>query len=172
MSHSLFRRRPVAALLFVLQVAGCTTWHVETIPPAEVIAHRHPDQLRVEGMDGKRMMFYGPQVEGDSLRGREWPASTGSRAVPLDGVRSVSTSRFNAGRTIGLVLGIPAAAVLGLFIALRGRMRQRGVQVSSHAWPLRERYPADEASPPCAGSYHPHLGDQRRRKPPATLSTP
>lgn len=118
MSRHLSLRRAVAVLLFVFQLAGCTTWHVETLPPAEVIAQRHPDRLRVEGADGKRQMFYGPEVQGDSLRGREWPASTGSRAVPLDRVRSVSTSRVSAGRTIGLVLGIPAAAVLGFFIAL------------------------------------------------------
>jgi len=118
MSRQLSLRRPVAALLLVLQLAGCTTWHVETLPPAEVIAQRHPDRLRVEGADGKRQMFYGPEVQGDSLRGREWPASTGSRSVPLDRVRSVSTSRVSAGRTIGLVLGVPATVVLGLFIAL------------------------------------------------------
>jgi hypothetical protein len=117
LSRHLSLRRPGAALLFVLQLAGCTTWHVETLPPAEVIAQRHPDQLRVEGMDGRRIMFFGPQVTGDSLLGRARADSTGSRAAALADVRSVSTSRFNAGRTVRLGLGVPAAAVLGLLIA-------------------------------------------------------
>ncbi len=118
MSRRLSLRRPVAALLFVVQLAGCTSWHVETLPPAELIAQRHPDRLRVEGVDGKRVIFYGSEVQGDSLRGRANADSTGSRAVSLDGVRSVSTSHSNVGGTIGLIVGIPAVTLGTLLIVV------------------------------------------------------
>ena len=119
MSRSAFLRQPVAALLFVLQLAGCTSWHVETLPPAELIAQKHPGRLRVEKLDGKRVMVYRPEVQGDSLVGRPSATSKESRAVGLADVSSVSTGHFNAGRTILLVVGVPAAANLafiGIYI--------------------------------------------------------
>jgi hypothetical protein len=99
-------RRPVAALLLVLHLAGCTSWHVETAPPAELIARKHPGRLRVEQSDGKRVMVYRPEVRGDSLVGQSSATSTESRAVGLADVGSVSTPHFNYGRAIGITLGV------------------------------------------------------------------
>lgn len=118
MSRPLFFKRPVAVLLVVVQVAGCTSWHVETLPPAELISQKHPGRLRVEQFDGKRVMVYRPEVQGDSLRGRPSAGSKGSRAVTLASVRTVSTSHFSAGKTLGLTLGVAAVAVAAAFIAL------------------------------------------------------
>jgi hypothetical protein len=111
MSRQPFLKRPVAALLFVLQLAGCTSWHVETLPAAELISEKHPDRLRVEGVDGKRLMFYGPNVQGDSLQGRPSAGSKGSRTVALAGVRSVSTAQTDVLKTLGLTLGVAATTV-------------------------------------------------------------
>lgn len=119
MSRSVILRRPVAALLLVLQLAGCTSWHVETLPPAELIARKHPSRLRVEESNGKRVTVYRPEVQGDSVVGRTSADSKRSRAVSLDSVRSVSTGHLNAGRTILLVLGVPAVAdlaAIGIYI--------------------------------------------------------
>jgi hypothetical protein len=41
-SRPLFLRRPVAALLFVLQLAGCTSWRVDSLQPAELISQNIP----------------------------------------------------------------------------------------------------------------------------------
>jgi hypothetical protein len=119
MSRPLFLKRPVAVLLVVVQVAGCTSWRVETLPPAELISQKHPDLLRVEQVDGKRVMVYRPEVQGDSLLGRQSATSKGSRAVSLTSVSSVSTSHFSAGKTLGLTLGLTAvaAAVAAIVIA-------------------------------------------------------
>ena len=111
-------QRSIAALLFTLQLAGCTSWHVETLPPAELIAQQQPSRERVVDEAGKRVMLYGPEVRGDSLVGRPGAASKGSRAVHLAGVRSVSTSHFNAGGTVGLVLGVGGLAVLTFAVVL------------------------------------------------------
>ncbi len=112
MSRPLLLKRPVAVLLFVAQVAGCTSWHVETLPAVEVISRKHPDRLLVYGFEGKSAMFYGPEVQGDSLRGR-WSAlpTDGSRAVSLASVRSVSTAQTNVLKTLGLTLGLAVTAV-------------------------------------------------------------
>jgi len=118
MSRQMILKRPVAALLFVLQLAGCTSWHVETLPPAELISAKHPDRLRVEGVDGRRLMFYGPNVQGDSLQGRPSAGSKGSRTVALASVRSVSTSHVSASKTVGLTLGLGVVAATAALIAL------------------------------------------------------
>ena len=118
MSRPLFLKRPVAAVLVVLQLSGCTSWNVETLPPAELISQKHPDRLRVEQLDGKRVMIYGPEVQGDSLRGRPSASSKGSRAVTLASVSSVSTWHFSAGKTLGLTLGVVAVAAAAALIAL------------------------------------------------------
>ena len=111
-------QRSIAALLFTLQLAGCTSWHVESLPPAELIAQRHPYRLRVQDEVGKRVMIYGPEVRGDSLVGRPSAGSTGSRAVPLATVRSVATSHFSAGGTLALLLGVGVLAVVALAVVI------------------------------------------------------
>jgi hypothetical protein len=116
MSRQLRVTRSLPALLFAFHLAGCTSWHVETLPPTELIAQKHPDRLRVEETDGRRVMFYGPDVQADSLRGRPSATATESRSVALDSVRSVSTPRLNAGKTILLVLGVPVAVLLAVAV--------------------------------------------------------
>jgi len=54
--------------LVLVAAAGCTSWHVESAAPAEVIA-RQPAQIRIRRPDGQRVVVHAPRIAGDSISG-------------------------------------------------------------------------------------------------------
>ena len=108
--------RTITIVLIACQLSACTAWRVETLSPAEVINQRKPDPVRVVRADGRREVWYQPQIRGDTLVGF-WNtyAKTPDRAVALADIRGISTRHVSAGKTIGLVLF--GAAVIGLSTA-------------------------------------------------------
>jgi hypothetical protein len=114
------RLRQTAGVAWIAaQLTGCTTWHPEAVAPEEVIERKHPAQIRIDRVDGQRMVLYRPEVRDDSL----WGGTTATsrkpeKAVPLQQIRSVATAHLNAGKTAGLVLGLAAAVGAALLIAL------------------------------------------------------
>ena len=98
---------------------GCVSWRVETEPPAELIARKHPSRIRVETADGRRQVLNRPVVSGDTLRGQTGPNTGGPyREVAIADVTSVSTSHFSVGRTAGLAAGAGAVLLTVAVISL------------------------------------------------------
>jgi len=109
--------RGVAVMLVSAQLSACSSWHVETVSPAEVVEDRQPAAIRVQHRDRRSEVLYLPEIRGDSLLGRrEWNAKQSDRAVALADVSGVATRRLSAARTAGLVIGI--GAVVGVIVGL------------------------------------------------------
>jgi len=97
--------------------AACYGWRVEGFTPAEVIARRHPRQIRFERVDGHRDVLYRPEISGDSLRGSRSPdVRARDRVILLRDVRSVATLRIKTAETVAV--SVTLAGVLAAFIAL------------------------------------------------------
>ena len=105
--------RTIAIILIACQLSACTGWRVETLSPAEVINQRKPDPVRVERADGRREVWYQPQIRGDTLVGF-WNtyAKTPDRAVALADIRGISTRHVSAGKTTALGLFLAALVVV------------------------------------------------------------
>ncbi len=103
-------RRPIACTLLLCYLPACTSWHVEKeASPLQLISTKHPNVVRLTRADGSRMVLDEPRIAaGDSLAGvrHGLPSS-----VAVSDVTQVATSRFSAGKTIGLFLGLSVVAV-------------------------------------------------------------
>ena len=114
--------RPVAALIFVLHLGGCTSWSPVTVSPRQFIEEEQPERIRIFHADGTRIELTDPRVEMDSITAlssvRVSPVEFRSEPVriPLTDVRAFEVRRFSAGRTFTFVVGIP----LGLMFACVG----------------------------------------------------
>ncbi|HSE28870.1 MAG TPA: hypothetical protein VLA95_11635 [Gemmatimonadales bacterium] len=110
--------RPVARRLLVVLLfltGACTSWHVETMPPAELVAERKPEQVRVRLVDRSRLVLFTPAVLGDSLVGT---VDGGRRTVALAEVNEIAVRRGNALGTVGFVGALVAASFATLLILL------------------------------------------------------
>src|SRR5437879_12529414 len=97
--------RGVAVMLVSAQLSACTSWHVETVSPAEVVEDRQPAAIRVQHRDRRSAVLYLPVIRSATLlRRREWNARPCDRSNALAEVSEVTTSRRSAARTAGLVL--------------------------------------------------------------------
>jgi hypothetical protein len=110
------RRVPrLPALALLLGLPACYTWQpVDLAPPPRFGPHA---SVRVERADGSRVAFDRAQIAGDSLAGLTgvWLTPT---TVPLADVTRVWESRFSAGRTAALVVGVLGAGVAFLAYAV------------------------------------------------------
>jgi hypothetical protein len=113
-------QRSVVVILMGGQLSGCTSWRLETVSPADIIAREEPSEIRVQYADRHHEVLYEPEVRGDSLLGRpQRNARRPARAVALTDVKGVATRRVSAGRTTALALGIVGiGAVVGLMIGI------------------------------------------------------
>ena len=73
-------------------------------------------------MDGSRVVVNSPVISADSLVGSAVDNSLlgtkGSRSIgiPLADINQIDVKRGSAGKTVGLILGIAAVAVVGLYV--------------------------------------------------------
>jgi hypothetical protein len=115
-------RALTVAVAIALQLAGCTSWRVQSVAPEQLLAAEHPGQVRVQTRDGTRIVLRDPRLARDSLMGRvsappSWAGPPGQSegtlryAVALADVTQVAVRRTNALKTIGLILAIPAGAI-------------------------------------------------------------
>ena len=127
------RTVPIVALLIL--AIGCTTWHMESVSPQEVLADRDPSRVRVTLVSGERLVIGNPRVVADTLvgidvtgerKGLLWWGTLwereGSRTpvgIPLCRVHGVATRRFSALRT-GLYVGSALAVSLGAIAIISG----------------------------------------------------
>lgn len=97
-------RRPIACTLLVAFVAGCTTWRVQTLTPAQVIDRLHPTSVRVTTADSSEFVLEQPEMAGgDSLVGYQNGVPS---SIVISDVTQVATRGFSSGKTVGLVAGI------------------------------------------------------------------
>lgn len=93
----------------LLVLPGCTTWRVQPVPAAQLIAERLPSQVRLDRGAGSRLVLTWPRVVGDSIRGRQG-------AIAIVDVTGVAIRRFDPLKSLALVstpvvaLGIICAA--------------------------------------------------------------
>jgi len=125
----------VALLLVISLSVSCASWHQISASPTLRATRPTYDQLRVELVGGTRVALRHAQFTADTLRGkpelltkslRERLTKEGatilpdkSVGVPVVLIRKVDKRGFSAPRTIGIVLGVGAVAVLvAVYIAL------------------------------------------------------
>jgi hypothetical protein len=98
-------------LLFPLVLVACTSWHVESLSPEQVIA-KHPTQVRVTMAAGDQLVIRNPRVVADSIVGTS-SHSAGRTPIgaPLSLVRGVATRRVSALKTGALGAGVLAVTV-------------------------------------------------------------
>lgn len=104
--------RPLPAILLCGLLAGCTSWHVEDAPVAEVLTRDQPDVVRVTRIDETTLPVYDPRVVGTSLRGLPTARAVNGISIALGDIRSVATKRFSFGKTALLVLAGLGGVVL------------------------------------------------------------
>lgn len=120
---SALRCRPVALLMLMVFLAGCTTWRPTTLSPAQVIQEEGPSSIRVTRSDGTHVTVTRPVVHNDSIAVLEQACQTSSVAggrfgcreftrtlVPLGDVAGVEVSTVSGWRT-ATVLGAIGSAV-------------------------------------------------------------
>jgi hypothetical protein len=96
-------------MLATTMPAACTSWKAQHVSPEQLITREHPSAVRVQRQDGSQVVVNRPRIGTDSLLGvtaRRQPTS-----VPLADISQVAVQRFNALKTVGLVLGIWAGIV-------------------------------------------------------------
>jgi hypothetical protein len=57
-----FTRLALSGLL-----AGCTQWQVQSVPPQQLVATRHPGRIRVTRPDSTKVVLTDPVIVGDTL---------------------------------------------------------------------------------------------------------
>jgi hypothetical protein len=110
-------RQALAAFLLTIHLA-CTSWHTESVTPAELVERDHPDQVRVTTTAGDQVVLSHPVVIGDSLV--EETAKEGAPAtLPLQDVSRIATRQVSPGKTLGLAAGVTLVGLgVGAVIAL------------------------------------------------------
>jgi hypothetical protein len=101
-------------LLATTTLTACTSWHVQTVSPEQVVNTEHPKAVRVQRMDGSRVVLKSPRISSDSLLGTAIGQPTG---MPLSDVYQLAVKRGSTGKTIALVVGVAAVAFLALAAA-------------------------------------------------------
>jgi hypothetical protein len=109
-------RRPFLCLLalFGLGLGGCVTWrpYEATLSEGQPL----PSSLRATRRDSSQVSFTDPVIRGDTLYGRvaqgrpmygrAWGDSVG---LPVADIAHLERERVSIGRTLGVVVGVPAA---------------------------------------------------------------
>ena len=103
---------PLLALLVCGLLAGCTSWHVEETPVAELLTRDQPEVVRVTRIDETTMPVYDPRIQGTSLYGLPTARAVNGISISLGDIRSVATKRFSFGKTFLVVLAGVGGVVL------------------------------------------------------------
>ena len=93
----------------VLTAAGCSSWQVTEVAPAELLQDEHPERLRITRGDSSRVILDHPRLAGDSLAGDTAGTSV---AIPLGDVQALAIRKGDAAKTVGLVAGLSVAGLI------------------------------------------------------------
>jgi hypothetical protein len=96
--------RCCCAILLASYVSGCTSWHVQSAAPEQVLQDSHLVRkgVRVTTLDGQRFKVEHPALRADTLTGIR---DTAAIAIPLRQIRELDVRSPSAGRTTLLVAG-------------------------------------------------------------------
>ena len=102
----------IYSIVLLLASAACTSWHTQSLSPAQVIAEKHPDQMRVILADSSKMVMRNPAISRNRLEG---VAAYAPRSIALADVARVELRGFSIWRTLGLIqlIGLVATAAGG-----------------------------------------------------------
>jgi hypothetical protein len=86
---------------------SCTTWRVQPRPPADVVSGNNLKKARLELAYHKKVVVYGPAIDGGNLVGWEKSDRKGPRTAsyPLSDIQSIEVRKTSVGRTIAVGLG-------------------------------------------------------------------
>jgi hypothetical protein len=101
------------ALLILVAVSGCATWHPQGLTPRAVIERNHPQQVRVVRRDSTRVELRTPHIRGDSIQGE---TKDGVTTIALADVSYVSLRGGNKAGVAALT-GVGIAAGLAALLA-------------------------------------------------------
>lgn len=118
--------RAVLSTLLVLQ-AGCSSWRVQPVAPAALLAEPPSSRVRLTLTDSSRVELHCPRLVNDTVVGVRRVTTTcmavgpvpagDSLSVPLARVDSVAVRKGDVGKSIGLFFGV-IAGVLVIFTAV------------------------------------------------------
>jgi hypothetical protein len=101
-------RKAAAPVLLGAHLAGCTSWRVENVPPAQLLQTKAPSEVRVTRPDDSKVVLIRPGIVRDSLWGWSRDAQLG---MPLTDVTVIATRHGDAGKSVALGLGIVVGTV-------------------------------------------------------------
>ncbi len=82
--------RGLTTVLFLVYLAGCTSWEYHEVSPERVIEAEQPHEIRVTLSGGERVVLQGPVVRNDTLSGLAVQRHTAEPfAVPVEEVAAV-----------------------------------------------------------------------------------
>lgn len=112
-------KRVVAALWVFGAVGGCTTWKVQSAPPAEVLKNPDVHAVQVTSIDSARtkVEIYDPVLVGDSISGHPTKTAVARIYFPLSRVQAIATRRPSFGKTI--LIGLAVAGGIGVYALLQ-----------------------------------------------------
>jgi hypothetical protein len=93
------------------------------VSPQQLLLTQHPGKIRVTRTDSSKVVLTDPEIVGDTLYGGDTGAesarsSTGRECVALGDVGHISLRRKDPLAT-GMLIGIPAAALIGAGLIIR-----------------------------------------------------
>ncbi len=104
---------PVLALLLTASLAGCKTWHLETMPPTRLIEEQQPPVVRVDrASDTSQVILHAPSIVGDSLRGLPTELAIRAVMVPLADISRIATRKFSLTKTVLVSLAVGGGVAL------------------------------------------------------------
>ena len=114
------RRRWLAVLQLILFLPACTSWRIEPLAPAEVIA-KQPSPIRLTLSDSSHLTLVEPVIRGDILYGyRQKPDQSRAEypdTVPLTRVSEIAVRRPDATKTTLFAVGLLVATFSALCLA-------------------------------------------------------
>jgi hypothetical protein len=101
----------------VLALTACFTWRPYDAGSGYLAGDRLPNRLRVTRQDSTRIALSKPFLHSDTLFGR---IQRDTIAVPVADIVLLERERFSITRTLGAVVGVPAAALGLTFLVVCG----------------------------------------------------
>ena len=111
-------------LLAAQTLTGCASWHVVQVSPRALVDSAHVRAIQGSTTNGKKFVVHAPRVTADSLTGNILRTVGGSTVMsrerneegdpgglPLSAIQQLAVRQPNVGKTLILVLGVPAAVV-------------------------------------------------------------
>ena len=107
-------------VVLMLALVGCSAWRPYDANSKLVGGQSLPHRLRATRQDSTRIALTAPFVRSDTLFGRFHQDTV---AVPLADIANLERERFSTWRTLGVTLGVPAAALGLTYLIVCGGVR-------------------------------------------------